>query len=77
MTKEEIYLKHVGKGTNVRSVFYQRCLDAMEEYAEKSRQVAVGGSLPDIEIFDLYLIEMGIGIMDRNSIISFLYGNNR
>jgi len=52
MTKEEIYLKHVGKGTNVRSVFYQRCLDAMEEYAEQSRQAAVSGSFDDAKFID-------------------------
>ena len=32
-TAEEIYLKHMGKAVNVRSVYYQRAIDAMNEYA--------------------------------------------
>lgn len=33
-TAEEILLKHIGKAFNNKSVYHQRYLDAMEEYAE-------------------------------------------
>ena len=32
-SKEEIYLKHVGKGVNIKTVYYDRTMNAMEEYA--------------------------------------------
>lgn len=34
-TAEEILLNHVGKGVNVRSVYYERTIEAMEEYASQ------------------------------------------
>lgn len=39
LTAEEMYLKHLGKATNVRSVYYKRYLDAMHEFSDQQTKV--------------------------------------
>jgi len=55
----------------------QLWIKSMEEYALQQNQTNVIGSLPDIETFDLYLIELGISLRERNRIILFLYGDKK
>ena len=58
-------------GLQIYNVTGEDCLRWAHEFSEHSRQSPA--SLPDIEIFDQYLIEMGIGLKERELIINFIY----